>query len=427
MAEKKAVEVEELEEYDSGEEVVEALDGDKKQADGEKDHHYTIHAAGFRDLLLKPELLHAISDCGFEHPSEVQHEAIPQAMLGSDVVCQAKSGMGKTCVFVLSILQQLDAEKSSKPAAIVLCHTRELAYQICNEFKRLKKYLPGITVEVLYGGVPIQQQREILKKDPPHVIVGTPGRVMTLAREKTLDLSNIKHFVLDECDRMLDEADMRRQVQTIFYETPVEKQVMMFSATIEGNLREICKKFMHHPLEIFVNDGSKLTLYGLGQYYVELQEAEKNKKLVDLLDAMEFNQLVIFVSSISRAETLNRILVDCNFPSIALTSKLSQPERIERYKKFKDFHARIMVATNLVGRGIDIERINVVINYDMPENADTYLHRVGRAGRFGTKGIAISFVSSKEDAEVLNQVQSRFVVNIPVLPDEIDSSTYMGS
>jgi len=376
---------------------------------------------------LKPELLHAISDCGFEHPSEVQHEAIPQAMLGSDVVCQAKSGMGKTCVFVLSILQQLDAEKSSKPAAIVLCHTRELAYQICNEFKRLKKYLPGITVEVLYGGVPIQQQREILKKDPPHVIVGTPGRVMTLAREKTLDLSNIKHFVLDECDRMLDEADMRRQVQTIFYETPVEKQVMMFSATIEGNLREICKKFMHHPLEIFVNDGSKLTLYGLGQYYVELQEAEKNKKLVDLLDAMEFNQLVIFVSSISRAETLNRILVDCNFPSIALTSKLSQPERIERYKKFKDFHARIMVATNLVGRGIDIERINVVINYDMPENADTYLHRVGRAGRFGTKGIAISFVSSKEDAEVLNQVQSRFVVNIPVLPDEIDSSTYMGS
>mmetsp|Transcript_34007 Transcript_34007/g.95730 ORF Transcript_34007/g.95730 Transcript_34007/m.95730 type:complete len:276 (+) Transcript_34007:1643-2470(+) len=248
-------------------------------------------------------------------------------MLGSDVVCQAKSGMGKTCVFVLSILQQLDAEKSSKPAAIVLCHTRELAYQICNEFKRLKKYLPGITVEVLYGGVPIQQQREILKKDPPHVIVGTPGRVMTLAREKTLDLSNIKHFVLDECDRMLDEADMRRQVQTIFYETPVEKQVMMFSATIEGNLREICKKFMHHPLEIFVNDGSKLTLYGLGQYYVELQEAEKNKKLVDLLDAMEFNQLVIFVSSISRAETLNRILVDCNFPSIALTSKLSQPER----------------------------------------------------------------------------------------------------
>jgi ATP-dependent RNA helicase UAP56/SUB2 len=222
--------------------------------------------------LLKPELLHAIADCGFEHPSEVQHETIPQAMLGQDLVCQAKSGMGKTCVFVLSILQQLDAEKSPKPSAIVLCHTRELAHQITNEFKRLNKYLPGITVEEIYGGVPIGPQKEKLKKETPHIVVGTPGRVMDLVKQKALDLSQIKHFVMDECDQLLGVADMRRQVQSVFTQTPQEKQVMMFSATIEGELRNTCKRFMHNPLEILINDGSKLTLHGLHQFYVEIKQ-----------------------------------------------------------------------------------------------------------------------------------------------------------
>jgi len=180
-------------------------------------------------------------------------------------------------------------------------------------------------------------------------------------------------------------------------------------------------------LEIYINDGSKLTLHGLKQYFVQLQEKEKNRKLVDLLDALEFNQVVIFVRTISRCVELNKLLQDCNFPAIAIHKNLKQEERIERYKKFKDFQARIIVATNIFGRGIDIERVNVVINYDMAENSDTYLHRVGRAGRFGTKGLGISFISSKEDGQVLNEVQSRFVVSIPQLPDEIDASTYMSS
>jgi len=146
-----------------------------------------------------------------------------------------------------------------------------------------------------------------------------------------------------------------------------------------------------------------------------------------LLDALEFNQCVIFVSSVKRAAELNKLLVDCNFPSICIYGGMKQEERIERYKKFKDFRARIMVATNIFGRGIDIERVNVVFNYDMPEDPDTYLHRVGRAGRFGTKGLAISFAASTTDGEVLNKVQSRFVVDIPQLPDQIDASTYMQS
>jgi len=337
--------------------------------------------------------------------------------------------MGKTAVFVLAMLQQLDVsdEAASKPQCLVLCHTRELAYQICHEFDRFKKYMPKVKTTVFYGGVPITQHREKLKTDAPHIAIGTPGRVLQLANEKHLKLAGVKHFVLDECDKMLETLDMRADVQKIFKMTPHEKQVMMFSATLSDQIRPVCKKFMHNPLEIYINDGSKLTLHGLQQYYVQLQENEKNRKLVDLLDALEFNQCVIFVKSVNRASELNKLLNECNFPSICIHSVMKQEERIDKYKKFKDFQARILVTTNLMGRGIDVERVNVVFNYDMPEGADTYLHRVGRAGRFGTKGLAISFVSSKEDGEVLNDVQKRFVVSIPELPDEIDTSSYMQS
>jgi Lhr-like helicase len=179
------------------------------------------------------------------------------------------------------------------------------------------------------------------------------------------------------------------------------------------------------PMEIYVDDEAKLTLHGLVQHYIKLEKKEKNRKLNDLLDALDFNQVVIFVKSVSRAAELNKLLVECNFPSICIHSGLTQEERLNRYKNFKDGLKRILVATDLVGRGIDIERVNIVINYDMPENADSYLHRVGRAGRFGTKGLAITFVASEEDVKVLNDVQARFEVDIKELPEQIDTSTYM--
>ncbi|KAM0871578.1 hypothetical protein ACQ4PT_039294 [Festuca glaucescens] len=181
------------------------------------------------------------------------------------------------------------------------------------------------------------------------------------------------------------------------------------------------------PMEIYVDDEAKLTLHGLVQHYIKLTEAEKNRKLNDILDALDFNQVVIFVKSVSRAAELNKLLCKCNFPAISILSGMTQEERLTRYKNFKEGHKRILVATDLVGRGIDIERVNIVINYDMPDSADTYLHRVGRAGRFGTKGLAITFVSSASDSDVLNQVQERFEVDIKELPEQIDTSTYMPS
>jgi len=391
-----------------------------------KGSYVGIHSTGFRDFLLKPELLRSIVDCGFEHPSEVQQECIPQAILGMDVLCQAKSGMGKTAVFVLATLQQLEAIEG-EASVLILCHTRELAFQINNEYARFTKYMTNIKTGVFYGGVPIKQNIESLQQSVPQIIVGTPGRILALIREKALDLKKVKHFVLDECDRLLDQIDMRKDVQDIFKQTPHSKQVMMFSATLSKEIRPVCKKFMQNPLEIYVDDEAKLTLHGLQQHYVKLQENEKNKKLTDLLDNLEFNQVVIFVKSVSRTNELNKLLKECNFPSICIHSGMAQSERIERYKSFKDFQQRIMVATDIFGRGIDIERVNIVINYDMPEGPDSYLHRVGRAGRFGTKGLAISFVSTAPDTEILNSVQEKFEVSITELPEKIETSLYMSA
>merc|ERR1711907_395380 len=206
-----------------------------------------------------------------------------------------------------------------------------------------------------------------------------------------------------------------------------KKQVLMFSATMTTETRALCKKFMSNPHEISVDEESKLTLHGLLQYYVKLTEKEKNRKLNDLLDALEFNQVVIFVKSVQRAIALDKLLSECSFPSLAIHSGLKQEERIDRYKQFKDFQKRILVCTDLFGRGIDIERVNIVINYDMTDDGDSYLHRVGRAGRFGTKGLAVSFVTTEEDQEVLKKVQERFEVTIDAMPNQIDTTSYLNS
>lgn len=414
---------EELPDFDEEEQKDEK---DKENGDAKKASQAGMHASGFKDFLLKPELLRAIVDCGFEHPSEVQHECIPQAILGTDVLCQAKSGMGKTAVFVLACLQQIDSSEKAV-RTLVVCHTRELAYQIKQEFERFSKYFSGVKSAVVYGGTPMSTDKEMLKDSCPHVLIGTPGRMLALLREKDLKLDKLQHFVLDECDKCLDKIDMRKDVQSIFMESPKKKQVMMFSATMSAETRALCKKFMTDPHEIRVDEESKLTLHGLLQYYVKLTEKEKNRKLNDLLDALEFNQVVIFVKSVQRAVALDKLLVECNFPSIAIHSGLQQDERIARYKQFKEFQRRILVATDLFGRGIDIERVNIVINYDMPDESDSYLHRVGRAGRFGTKGLALTFVATDEDSEVLKKAQERFEVNIGEMPGQIDTTSYLNA
>eukprot|EP01059_Diplonema_ambulator_P000746 TRINITY_DN105_c0_g1_i1.p1 TRINITY_DN105_c0_g1~~TRINITY_DN105_c0_g1_i1.p1 ORF type:complete len:445 (+),score=171.01 TRINITY_DN105_c0_g1_i1:48-1382(+) len=406
--------------------------------------HATIQIRGFREFLLKPELNRAITDNGFEHPSEVQDQCIPSAILGQDILAQAKSGMGKTAVFVLSVLHQVEETDDKAVQAVCLVHTRELAYQIQREFTRFSKYLPKIKVATFFGGMPYFKDKALLEKkgdDFPTIVVGTPGRTLALIEDGALKTDKVKYFVMDEADQLLDKLDMRRDVQEIFMKCPANKQVLMFSATLPKEIRDVAKKFMKDPLEIYVDCQSKLTLHGLQQHYVELDEKSKNQKLTDLLDSLEFNQVVIFVRSSVRAKALNKMLRECGFPSTCIHSGMLQPERIATYQAFKEFKSRICVATNVFGRGIDIDRVNIVIQYDMAESADTYLHRVGRAGRFGTKGLAICFLTNDTpeqkgknpatgenypaDKEVMTAVQERFEVNVQPLPEKISVDSYM--
>ena len=218
---------------------------------------------------------------------------------------------------------------------------------------------------------------------------------------------------------------MRADVQKIFKKTPCNKQVMMFTATLPDDTKTVCKKFMRKPVEIIVKEENKEHLEKLQQFYVKLKEDEKNKKLFDVLDSVQFNQVIIFVNSIQRCETLSDILTKNEFPSIAIHADLPQEERIRKFNSFKEFKSRIMVATELYGRGIDFLKVNTVINYDMSIDAEAYVHRVGRAGRFGTKGITITFLASDEDQKVFDELLKKYPnIRADVLPDVIDKSIY---
>jgi ATP-dependent RNA helicase UAP56/SUB2 len=405
--------------------------------------HAAVGLGGFKDFCLKSELVRAITENGFEHPSEVQHQAIPKAMLGTDILAQAKAGMGKTAVFVFALLEQIaaPAEGQAKAGvqAVVVVHARELAHQILREFNRFNKYLPHCNAKVFYGGVPVEEDEKILKKDPPAIVVGTPGRLSLLVQNKKLDLKNVKYFVVDEFDRCLEDVKMRRDVQTIFLATPREKQVLMFSATMSKELRAVALKFMNKPAEILVDSQAKLTLHGLTQYYINVEEKEKIRKLVELLDKIEFNQVIIFTKSVERCQALRDQLRALQFPAASIHSAMTQPERLKVYEECKANSTRIIVATDLFGRGIDIDKINLVIQFDMASEADSYLHRVGRAGRFGTKGLTVAFITPDEhevkrekrtykDAEVMKEVQDRFEAKITQLNDinaQLDHSQYM--
>ena len=427
---------------DVDEDVVFSPEENHKSTLGMADGNATAVAlGGFKDFCLKAELMRAIQENGFEHPSEVQHQALPKAMLGNDILAQAKAGMGKTAVFVFALLEQLEKSDSKDVQAVVLVHTRELAHQIEREFKRFNKYLHHATTACFFGSVQIEENIKTLKKDKPAVVVGTPGRMGELVRQKHLKLGAVKWFVLDEFDQCLSDIKMRRDVQQVFMACPRQKQVMMFSATMTPELHAAAQKFLNNPTQILVDSQSKLTLHGLTQYFMPIEESKKLGALCNLLDHVEFNQVIVFVSSVERCEALNIQLRNQKFPSSAIHSAMAQSERLKVYESCKSNTTRIVCATDLFGRGIDIDKINFVVQFDMASDPDSYLHRVGRAGRFGTKGVTVALITQDQkevkrggekreykDTDVMKQVQERFELQVSELTDiekQLDPKQYM--
>lgn len=396
-----------------------------------RDPYVDIRASGFRDLVLRSEIERAIQDQGFEHPSEVQYTCIPQAMLGSDILCQAKSGMGKTAVYVIAILQQLEESvcKSGKCLCVVLVPTHELAYQALSDFTKFAKYMPFVKFGVFVGKIPLSENAEELRQRQPTVAIGCPGRMMDVIERRLLKVDSVRFFVVDECDRMLGAEDrysaarMSGEVDRVYSALPKTKQVMMFSATIDEQLRPKLLAFMNKPQDLRI-DPPKLILHGLKQYHLKILEEQKNRKLTDLLDQLRFGQVIIFVKSTERCEALTEMLRRMKFPVIGTHARLPEKERRQRFTDFREGRYVILVATDLMERGVDFERVDLVINFDMPKEYTTYHHRVGRAGRFGTKGVAISFVVAGDDETVLDQVQKHFEMKIELLPSTSEDKAF---
>ncbi|KAM0686132.1 Suppressor of the cold-sensitive snRNP biogenesis mutant brr1-1 [Conglomerata obtusa] len=370
-----------------------------------------VSTSYFKDFLLRDELNQSLLDVQFEHPSEVQQQCIPKAILSADILCQAKSGTGKTAVFVLASLHQVTPIEN-ETSILVLVHTKELAHQVKNEYKRFVNHLPKISVEDFYGGRSIEEDLKRLENGSPTVFIGTAGRTLDLLNRRMVHFRHVKHFIIDEVDECLFNIEMRYDIQRIFYKTPLAKQTMFFTATLNEEMKKLCLQFLRDPHVVLVGEESKLTLHGLNQSYVIVEEKNKVGALENILDGTEFTQMVIFVNDKFRARNLSDILARKGFPTVSIHSDLKTEERMERYKRFKDVKERILITTNLMARGMDFQDVNLVVNYDMPDCAETYLHRVGRAGRFETKGTAITFVETAADTTVLNDVQSRFEVSI---------------
>ncbi|KAK0451831.1 eukaryotic translation initiation factor 4A-like protein [Armillaria borealis] len=372
----------------------------------------------FEDMFLRRELLMGIFETGFEKPSPIQEEAIPIALTKRDVLARAKNGTGKTAAFVIPSLQQVDISKP-KIQALLLVPTRELALQTSQVCKHLGKHM-GVNVMVTTGGTTLKD--DIMRlSEAVHVLVGTPGRILDLAGKNVADLSECPVFVMDEADKLLSPEFSPVMEQLLSY-LPEERQVMLFSATFPMIVKDFKDKHMRTPYEINLMD--ELTLRGVTQYYAYVEERQKVHCLNTLFSKLQINQSIIFCNSTNRVELLAKKVTDLGYSCFYSHAKMLQSHRNRVFHDFRNGVCRNLVCSDLLTRGIDIQAVNVVINFDFPKNSETYLHRIGRSGRFGHLGLAINLVTY-EDRFNLYRIEQELGTEIQPIPQAIDRGLYV--
>jgi translation initiation factor 4A len=368
----------------------------------------------FDDMDLKEDILRGIYSYGFEVPSSIQQRAIKPLIEGKDLIAQAHSGTGKTATFTIGALQIID-KSIMKPQVLILAPNRELAMQIFNVFNSLNDY-HGIKGGLIMGGTDLRDNFKLLDEGVQY-IVGTPGRVYDMLKRYALVTDNIKSFILDEADEMLSRG-FKEQIYEIFQFIPKEAQVCLFSATMPEMALEIAKKFMKDPTRILVNK-EQLTLEGIKQYYLGVeQESWKLATLQDLYEKLSISQSIIFVNSKRKADFLKEQLENNDYTVECIHGDLTQKDRNEIMQSFRNGNSRILITTDILARGIDIQNVSIVINYDIPRYREVYIHRIGRSGRFGRKGIAINFVTERE-YDNLKDIQNFYQTEIIPLPENI--------
>ena len=379
----------------------------------------------FEEIDLSNEIQKAVSDMGFEEMSLIQTQSIPIILEGLDIIGQAQTGTGKTAAFGIPIIEKCDP-MNRMPQAIVLCPTRELSIQVAEEIKRLSKYKKDIFVLPVYGGQPINRQINALKKGV-QIIVGTPGRVMDHIRRKTLKLDNIKMIILDEADEMFDMG-FRDDIEWVMNRLPEERQTVFFSATMPDEIVKFAKKYQKNP-EIIKIAHKELTVPKVEQYYVELKEPIKTEILSRLIDIYNPRLSIVFCNTKKKVDELTIELQGRGYFVDGLHGDLKQPQRDKVMNKFRKGNIDILVATDVAARGLDVDDVDMVFNYDIPQDEEYYVHRIGRTARAGREGVAYSLVVGrdiKRIKDIQRYTKTKIVrKDLPTLKDMEEKHTDM--
>ncbi len=366
-------------------------------------------------LDLKNNLLRSIYAFGFEKPSPIQRKAImPIVKTNNDIIAQAQSGTGKTGAFTVSVLQKIN-EKQNKSMALILAPTHELAGQTKHVFDSLGKFLKIRTL-LLVGGTSVEDNKKALQndKEKPQVLIGTPGRIHDMLRRRYIKAQDLNILVIDEADEMLSSG-FKDQMYKIFQYMPDDIQIGLFSATMPDELEELTKQFLRHPIKLLVK-AEQLTLAGIAQYYIKLgNDTEKYECIKDIYSGLSVSQSIIYCNSCSRVDDLEEAMLGDNFPVSKIHGKMPEDIRKQTYKSFKTGECRVLITSDLFARGIDVQQVSIVINFDLPRSKHTYLHRIGRSGRFCRKGLAINFMTYY-DIKNLHEIEKYYSTQIQEMP-----------
>jgi superfamily II DNA/RNA helicase len=371
------------------------------------------------ELELDNDLLRGIYAHGFEKPSPIQSKAIRPIIDGVDLIAQAQSGTGKTGSFSIGALSKVVISENSNQI-LIMVPTHELAHQITTVITGLSAMMRGIRIKTIVGGSSIDDDADEMRKNPPHVIVGCPGRVYDMVRRRHINANKLKLVILDEADEMLSSG-FKEQVYNVFKYLNKNVQIALFSATLPNNIFQITNKFMRNPVKICVKAES-LTLEGIKQYFIAVNDdREKYLTLKDLYQHISLSQCIIYANSIKRVIDLYEAMKEDSFPVCCLHSNMDKSERERVFKEFRTGSSRVLISSNVTSRGIDIQQVGVVINFDLPRDVHNYLHRIGRSGRWGRKGTGINLIT-RRDIQKLKEIEQYYNTQIEELPSEFSIS-----
>ena len=391
-------------------EVIDALDSNGEIYDS------SLEIKTWDELDLTTDLLRGVYAYGFENPSPIQQKAIKPITLKRDVIAQAQSGTGKTATFTIGALSNVDLTNNSTQI-LVLSPTKELTLQTAKVFEGIGCMMNGLRVQSVFGGADIEETSSFSTKNTPHVICGCPGRVYDMMRRDRLSSHKIRLVILDEADEMLSSG-FKEQVYNIFQYLNQDIQVVLVSATLPEGMNTIISKIMRNPVSICVKK-EMLTLEGIAQYYIAVEDdRQKYLTLKDLFTFMSVSQSIIYCNSVKRVQDLYEAMKEDEFPVCRIHSGMEKNEREQAFTDFKSGSSRVLISSNVTARGIDIQQVSIVINFDIPKCSNTYLHRIGRSGRWGRKGVGLNLIT-RRDISKLKEIEAYYSTEIKEMPGDL--------